>query len=86
MCRNITMLRGLEPPATHEEVEAAALQYVRKVGSIATSSLLDSAAVHEAVREITSATERLLATLPARRTPPPTVPPGRRRTRRSDAD
>ncbi|HET6915489.1 MAG TPA: DUF2277 domain-containing protein, partial [Acidimicrobiales bacterium] len=34
MCRNITILRGLEPPATHEEVEAAALQYVRKVSGV----------------------------------------------------
>src|SRR5687768_1927278 len=34
MCRNITPLRGLEPPATPDEIEAAALQYVRKVGSV----------------------------------------------------
>ena len=34
MCRNITVLRGLEPPATPEEVEAAARQYVRKVGGV----------------------------------------------------
>src|SRR6266581_4113013 len=35
MCRNITELRGLEPPATREEIEAAARQYIRKVSGIA---------------------------------------------------
>ena len=35
MCRNITELRGLEPPATREEIEAAARQYIRKVTGIA---------------------------------------------------
>ena len=34
MCRNITELRGLEPPATAEEIEAAARQYIRKVSGI----------------------------------------------------
>jgi len=34
MCRNITVLRGLEPPATADEVQAAARQYVRKVGGV----------------------------------------------------
>jgi len=34
MCRNITELRGLEPPATEAEIEAAALQYVRKVSGL----------------------------------------------------
>ena len=34
MCRNITTLRGLEPPATSEEIEAAARQYVRKVSGV----------------------------------------------------
>ena len=79
MCRNITMLRGLEPPATHDEVVAASRQYVRKVGAISSGPLLDSPAVTEAVRAIASATERLLEALPPRRAPPPTVPPGRRR-------
>ncbi|TXH40476.1 MAG: DUF2277 domain-containing protein, partial [Actinobacteria bacterium] len=38
MCRNITALRGLEPPATQAEVQAAALQYVRKVTGITTAA------------------------------------------------
>jgi hypothetical protein len=79
MCRNITMLRGLEPAATREEIEAAALQYVRKVGAVASGPLLDSDPVLEAVKAIASATETLLVALPPRRTPPTTEPPGRRR-------
>ncbi len=38
MCRNITALRGLEPPATAEEVEAAARQFVRKVAALSSVS------------------------------------------------
>ena len=79
MCRNITNLRGLDPPATSEEVSAAALQYVRKVGSLGSGRLLESDAVAEAVHQVALATERLLAALPERRQPPRTSPPGRRR-------
>jgi hypothetical protein len=80
MCRNITMLRGLEPPATHEEIHAAALQYVRKVAAVTSGPLLTSEAFVDAVAQIAEATERLLGTLPPRRSPPSTVPPNRRRT------
>jgi hypothetical protein len=80
MCRNITMLRGLEPPATHEEVHAAALQYARKVAAVTSGPLLTSEEFVAAVDQITEATERLLGTLPPRRSPPQTVPPNRRRT------
>jgi len=45
MCRNITTLRGLEPAATREEIEAAARQYVRKVSGVQSPS----AATNEAV-------------------------------------
>ena len=38
MCRNITVLRGLEPSATSEEIYAAALQYVRKVTGVGSLS------------------------------------------------
>ena len=38
MCRNITTLRGLEPHATHEEIEAAARQYVRKISGVQKTS------------------------------------------------
>lgn len=78
MCRNITTLRGLEPPATEAEVEAAARQYVRKVGGVQTTSAATVAAVEEAVRAIAAATAALLAQLPPRRQPPPTLPPLRR--------
>jgi hypothetical protein len=78
MCRNITTLRGLEPPATAEEVRAAALQYVRKVSGVTKPSPATAAAVDRAVRDIAAATEVLLEQLPPRRQPPPTVPPLRR--------
>jgi hypothetical protein len=78
MCRNITTLRGLEPPATPDEVEAAARQYVRKVSGVQKPSPAKAAAFEDAVRRVAEATEGLLAALPARRLPPPTVPPLRR--------
>ena len=79
MCRNITPLRGLEPAATHQEIEAAARQYVRKVGAIQQVSTTTEAAVDRAVAEIAAATTRLLAELPDRRVPPKVAPPLRRR-------
>lgn len=79
MCRNITTLRGLEPPATAEEVEAAARQYVRKVSGVQSTSAATEAAVERAVRVVADATAELLAALPERRRPPVTVPPLRRR-------
>jgi hypothetical protein len=78
MCRNITALRGLEPPATAEEIEAAARQYVRKVSAVQTVSASTRDPFEAAVAEVTAATVKLLAALPARRQPPPTVPPLRR--------
>jgi hypothetical protein len=78
MCRNITTLRGLEPPATPEEIEAAAKQYVRKVSGVQQPSASTVDAVDEAVRRVADATTALLAQLPPRRQPPPTLPPLRR--------
>jgi hypothetical protein len=78
MCRNITTLRGLEPPATAEEIEAGARQYVRKISGIREPSAATSEAFEAAVRSITEATAALLADLPPRRRPPATVPPLRR--------
>ena len=78
MCRNITTLRGLEPPATPDEVEAAARQYVRKVSGVQKGTDATAAAFEEAVRQVSAATTALLAELPPRRQPPPTVPPLRR--------
>ena len=79
MCRNITTLRGLEPPPTETEVEAAARQYVRKVSGVQSTSAATEEAFERAVVAVTEATTRLLAELPARRQPPPTLPPLRRR-------
>jgi hypothetical protein len=78
MCRNITTLRGLEPPATPEEIEASARQYVRKVSGVATTSVQTEAAFERAVEAVRVATATLLGELPPRRQPPPTVPPLRR--------
>ena len=78
MCRNITTLRGLEPPATDEEIEAAARQYVRKVSGVQQPSAATASAFEEAVGRVAAATEALLTALPARRQPPATVPPLRR--------
>ncbi|MBH0776933.1 DUF2277 domain-containing protein [Nocardia bovistercoris] len=78
MCRNITPLRGLEPAATSAEIEAAALQYVRKVGGLSSVSDSNRVVVEEAVAEIAAATHRLLDRLPERKAPPKTVPPLRR--------
>ncbi|MFP5256920.1 MAG: DUF2277 domain-containing protein [Acidimicrobiia bacterium] len=78
MCRNITTLRGLEPPATPAEIAAAARQYVRKISGVQKTSDRTEAAFEVAVRKVTAASEELLAALPARQQPPPTVPPLRR--------
>lgn len=78
MCRNITELRGLEPAATAEEIEAAARQYIRKVSGITRPTAANVDAFEAAVVEVTAVTERLLSQLPARRQPPKTVPPLRR--------
>jgi hypothetical protein len=78
MCRNITTLRGLEPVATSEEIEAAARQYVRKVSGVQTVSPRTEDPFERAVRKVTEATAELLAGLPPRQQPPPSLPPLRR--------
>lgn len=78
MCRNITTLRGLDPEATAEEVEAAARQYVRKVSGVQSTTARTEEAFEAAVGKIAEATAELLASLPPRRQPPPTLPPLRR--------
>ncbi len=78
MCRNITTLRGLEPAATPEEMEAAARQYVRKVSGVQSTSPQTEEAFELAVRKVTEATAELLGGLPPRKQPPPTLPPLRR--------
>ncbi|MBF6349816.1 MULTISPECIES: DUF2277 domain-containing protein [Nocardia] len=81
MCRNITVLRGLEPAATEEEIYAAALQYVRKVGGLSGLSSATKPAVDKAVAAVAEATTALLTELPDRRVPPATEPPLRRLAR-----
>jgi hypothetical protein len=78
MCRNITTLRGLQPQATPEEIEAAARQYVRKVSGVQTVSARTEAAFDLAIAKVAEATTELLAGLPPRQQPPPTLPPLRR--------
>ena len=78
MCRNITTLRGLEPEATPQEIEAAARQYVRKVSGVQSTSARTEEAFELAVRRVTEATTELLAVLPPRQRPPTRVPPLRR--------
>jgi hypothetical protein len=79
MCRNITTLRGLEPEATADEIEAAARQYVRKVSGVHSSSDRTKDPIEIAVRDIARATAKLLTDLPPRKQPPVTLPPARRR-------
>ena len=63
MCRNIRTLHNFEPPATPEEVHAAALQYVRKVSGTTRPSQANEAAFERAVAEVTATTRRLLEEL-----------------------
>ena len=82
MCRNITTLRGLEPAATEEEIEAGARQYVRKITGVQKTSAATEAAFEQAVAEITAISRRVLRELPPRKQPPKTEPPLRRLARR----
>ncbi len=63
MCRNIRQLHNFEPPATTDEVRAAALQYVRKVSGSAKPSQANEEAFARAVGEVAVATQRLLDAL-----------------------
>jgi hypothetical protein len=63
MCRNIKTLHNFEPPATPDEVNAAALQYVRKVSGSTKPSKANEAAFARAVAEVAATTNRLLAQL-----------------------
>jgi hypothetical protein len=78
MCRNITTLRGLEPPATGEEIEAAARQYVRKVSGITHPTAATDEVFEQAVATVARATAEVLGALPPRRQPPRNLPPLRR--------
>jgi hypothetical protein len=67
MCRSIKTLRGLEPPATDEEIRSAALQFVRKVSGYRQPSAANHIVFDTAVDDITAASSRLLSSLTVRR-------------------
>lgn len=60
MCRNIRPLNNFEPPATDDEVHAAALQFVRKVSGTTRPSQANAAVFEQAVREIAHLTRHLI--------------------------
>lgn len=64
MCRNIRTLHHFKPPTTAGEIEAASLQYVRKVSGMREPSKDAKTAFERAVAQVTAATTKLLATLP----------------------
>lgn len=63
MCRNIRTLANFEPPATDDEVRAAALQFVRKLSGTTRPSRANAAAFDRAVDEVAETARRLLASL-----------------------
>ena len=63
MCRNIRTLHNFEPPATEDEVRAAALQYVRKISGYTKPSRANAEAFERAVDEVAEASRRLLGEL-----------------------
>jgi hypothetical protein len=79
MCRNIRVLHNFEPPATDDEVRAAALQYVRKISGSAKPSAANEAAFAAAVDEVAAASRRLLDALVT------TAPPKDRETEAAKA-
>lgn len=60
MCRSIRTLHNFEPPATEDEVRAAAVQYVRKISGTTHPSRVNEAAFAQAVNDVEAATRRLL--------------------------
>ena len=70
MCRNIRVLHNFEPAATPEEIEAAAVQYVRKISGASKPSKANEAAFELAVAEVTATSKRLLASLVTNAPPP----------------
>jgi hypothetical protein len=66
MCRSIKTLRNLDPPATSEDVEAAALQFVRKVSGYHRPSRANQEVFDRAVAEVAEAAQRLLDSLPVK--------------------
>ena len=63
MCRNIKTLFNFEPPATEDEIQASALQFVRKLSGFNKPSQANAEAFDRAVEEVSAAARRLLASL-----------------------
>ncbi len=63
MCRNIRQLHNFEPPASEDEVRAAALQYVRKISGFTKPSHANAEAFERAIDEVADVSSRLLASL-----------------------
>jgi hypothetical protein len=79
MCRNIKTLSNFAPPATHEEIHASALQFVRKLSGTTRPSRANQAAFNRAVEEVTHAAHHLLDSLVS------TAPPRDRATETAKA-
>ena len=80
MCRSIKTLRGAEPPVTEDEIQAAALQYVRKISGYRAPARANAEPFEAAVAAVAEATARLLAGLT-----PTAKRPAERSTRRATA-
>jgi hypothetical protein len=63
MCRNIKTLANFEPPATHDEIQASALQFVRKLSGTTKPSRVNEQAFNDAVEEVTAAAHRLIESI-----------------------
>ena len=63
MCRNIKTLYNFAPPATHDEIHASALQFVRKLSGFNAPSQMNEAAFNRAVEQVTAAASTLIASL-----------------------
>lgn len=63
MCRNIKTLYNFDPPVNPQEIEAAALQYVRKVSGFHEPSQANEAIFEQAIKEIAAATQKLMDSL-----------------------
>ncbi|MCK9857502.1 MULTISPECIES: DUF2277 domain-containing protein [Paenibacillus] len=63
MCRNIKTLYNFDPPASDEEIQAAALQFVRKLSGFNTPSKANEEAFHLAIEEVAEAARKLLGSL-----------------------
>ena len=69
MCRNIRTLHNFEPPATEDEIRAAAVQYVRKLSGTTKPSKANEAAFERAVEDVAAVTARLLDELVTQASP-----------------